>query len=473
MWNNAIVSCGIYKTIIEGCITGSGVTKEKLGSIEQDLFKRKDGLVTSPNYALDKLLSLVSKGIGFTEHGPVESIIHIINNSNIGTITRNIKSRYPDSSIPSGKLGILHFIFTYDMNREEPSHDIKKHYHPGLCINVASNITYKYMSKLLRLSSSSYEDIYQYALSKYNFDLGLEESIFTYLSNNSRKGLYLNLDNGLLGATPAIYVNEYLRISSSNINLLDRVSSLPVSGGVSKRKNIPKHVKTLLWDRYHPDKLKGPCYICKKEIDARHFEAGHVTPASKGGSDIIDNLRPICKPCNASMSNMDLYEYKSRYHGIDIMEDFVFLAKHEDGERISLKTNDILHNFIDSTCVTSKLCRVKTGLLKSLYKTWDHPEKPSIKNLDIYIEEIFDKVKDGTVYYSGIGLCYPSGMCKGDKDIFITMMKKYKDNTTILRDLQRRDCNQNDIEELITLYHLDTKDFPHHVISELLRIGDM
>jgi hypothetical protein len=479
MWNNRIVSCGIYKKMIDACITGSlEGTKGKIDSIEQDLFRGKDRIVTSPNYALEKLLSLTSKGVDLTEQGPVESIVHIMNNSNMGSISRNIKSRYPDASIPSGKLGILHFIFTYHMNREEPSHDIKKYYHPGLCINVSSNNPYKYTSKLLRLSSNSYEEIYQYALSMYNFDLNVEEKIFPLLPNmkgsyhlNGGKCLYLNLDNGTLGGTPGLYVNESTRLCSSNGNLLDRVSQ--ISTCTEKRKNIPKHIKTLLWDSYHPDKLKGPCYICKKEIDARHFEAGHVVPASKGGSDIIDNLRPLCKPCNASMSNMELYEYKSRYHGIGDIDDFVFLPKHEDKdeETTSLGVNDILHNFIVSTCVISNLCRVKTRTLKDLYKTWNHPEKPRIGDLEVYLEEKYDKVRDGNVYYSGIGLTPPSGMSRNDKDIFIGMMKKYKDNTNILRDLQRKDCNQDDIKQLITLCRKDSKDFPEHVLSELLAIG--
>ncbi len=81
-----------------------------------------------------------------------------------------------------------------------------------------------------------------------------------------------------------------------------------------KRKTIPKTIKVELWKRYNGKKYYGKCFVCGKKIDIHHFEAGHVIPASKGGSDKISNLRPICFGCNRSMGNMNLYEYKKRYH---------------------------------------------------------------------------------------------------------------------------------------------------------------
>ena len=81
-----------------------------------------------------------------------------------------------------------------------------------------------------------------------------------------------------------------------------------------KRKSIPSSVKKNLWIRYTGEKYKGPCFVCKEIIDIHNFEAGHVIPASKGGSDNISNLRPICKSCNRSMSDMDLNEFKRNYH---------------------------------------------------------------------------------------------------------------------------------------------------------------
>jgi len=81
-----------------------------------------------------------------------------------------------------------------------------------------------------------------------------------------------------------------------------------------KRKSIPASVKKDLWIRFNGKKYKGPCYVCKSIIDIHNFEAGHVTPASKGGSDNISNLRPICKSCNRSMGDRNLNEFKKSHY---------------------------------------------------------------------------------------------------------------------------------------------------------------
>ncbi len=80
------------------------------------------------------------------------------------------------------------------------------------------------------------------------------------------------------------------------------------------RKSIPSSVKEKLWLNYNGKKYQGLCFVCKKEIDTKNFEAGHVIPASKNGSDNISNLRPICKSCNRSMGDMNLNEFKKKYH---------------------------------------------------------------------------------------------------------------------------------------------------------------
>lgn len=80
------------------------------------------------------------------------------------------------------------------------------------------------------------------------------------------------------------------------------------------RKSIPTSVKKKLWIDYNGKKYKGACFVCKEIIDINNFEAGHVIPASQNGSDNIRNLRPICKSCNRSMGNMNLNDFKQRYH---------------------------------------------------------------------------------------------------------------------------------------------------------------
>jgi hypothetical protein len=84
-----------------------------------------------------------------------------------------------------------------------------------------------------------------------------------------------------------------------------------------RRKNIPKHVKTLVWGKFiGNDKPIAKCSSCRHEnIDIRNFHCGHVIAESKGGTCTLDNLRPICAPCNGSMGVMSMNEFTTKYFG--------------------------------------------------------------------------------------------------------------------------------------------------------------
>jgi hypothetical protein len=84
-----------------------------------------------------------------------------------------------------------------------------------------------------------------------------------------------------------------------------------------KKKPIPKHVKTLVWNKYiGADKAKAPCMSCRQEeIGIRSFHCGHVLAESKGGDMTINNLRPICAACNGSMGTMSMNEFTSQFFG--------------------------------------------------------------------------------------------------------------------------------------------------------------
>lgn len=86
-------------------------------------------------------------------------------------------------------------------------------------------------------------------------------------------------------------------------------------GAPWKKHQIPKSVRNCLWDEYFTeDHAKGKCYVCQQEIKISNFEAGHVVAATNGGSDNIENLRPLCGLCNKSMGSKNLEEFKTYYH---------------------------------------------------------------------------------------------------------------------------------------------------------------
>lgn len=79
----------------------------------------------------------------------------------------------------------------------------------------------------------------------------------------------------------------------------------------AKRTSIPKAIKRTVWDTYigsiHGEAL---CPCCNHAtIHKDDFHAGHVVAQCKGGTNDVDNLRPICGMCNLSMGDKDMREF--------------------------------------------------------------------------------------------------------------------------------------------------------------------
>jgi len=82
------------------------------------------------------------------------------------------------------------------------------------------------------------------------------------------------------------------------------------------RKAIPRSIKKTVWKKYiGANKTTGKCFAgCGTTINFMSFEVGHNRPRSKGGSDNINNLRPICADCNKGMGNrMSIEAWKAKY----------------------------------------------------------------------------------------------------------------------------------------------------------------
>lgn len=81
-----------------------------------------------------------------------------------------------------------------------------------------------------------------------------------------------------------------------------------------KRVSVPKTLKIELWNlKIEKDIGTGKCGVCRRDLDSKNFEAGHIISVKNGGETNLENLLPICSCCNKSMSTENLDDFKKKY----------------------------------------------------------------------------------------------------------------------------------------------------------------
>jgi len=81
-----------------------------------------------------------------------------------------------------------------------------------------------------------------------------------------------------------------------------------------KKCRIPATIRNLLWQKYFNKSTEGKCCCCKFEpISRGNFDCGHIISEHNGGLVTLDNLKPICRLCNSSMSTMNMDEFIKNY----------------------------------------------------------------------------------------------------------------------------------------------------------------
>jgi hypothetical protein len=119
--------------------------------------------------------------------------------------------------------------------------------------------------------------------------------------------------------------NQMIANTQTTNNQIVGNSETPVKqqGGGKKEKKapegrltIPKSVRGQSWDKWIGSKQGlAPCFCCRiNEISKAQFECGHVMPDALGGLPTVENLRPICLPCNRSMGTIDMRQFCRTYY---------------------------------------------------------------------------------------------------------------------------------------------------------------
>ena len=95
-----------------------------------------------------------------------------------------------------------------------------------------------------------------------------------------------------------------------------------------KCNKIPKIIKDQVWKQYMPNIHESKCMCCSKNsITSNQFHCGHVLSRSNGGSNSVDNMRPICQSCNLGMKTRHMREYMEDYYPSNVEKTFPILQE--------------------------------------------------------------------------------------------------------------------------------------------------
>lgn len=106
----------------------------------------------------------------------------------------------------------------------------------------------------------------------------------------------------------------HIKLCTNSDNLLTRQTTSPPPK--STRPYIAKKVKALSWYTYiGKDIATAKCLCCKiNSITQMEFDCGHIIALSRGGTNSIDNIRPICAACNKSMGTQSMVDFALAHH---------------------------------------------------------------------------------------------------------------------------------------------------------------
>jgi hypothetical protein len=83
--------------------------------------------------------------------------------------------------------------------------------------------------------------------------------------------------------------------------------------GPRHRKAISSKTRTAVWTKEFGQLVQAPCPVCLKSTlykEKPHgFECGHLTSHKNGGTETLENLRPICAHCNQLMATQNWQDF--------------------------------------------------------------------------------------------------------------------------------------------------------------------
>ena len=91
----------------------------------------------------------------------------------------------------------------------------------------------------------------------------------------------------------------------------DKEKKVNIEGFFHKRKYLSQGLRHKIWTKTYGEEFKVECDCCNLSIiNPFNCVWGHILSHAEGGDTGIDNMKPICNCCNASMGKKHMNEYK-------------------------------------------------------------------------------------------------------------------------------------------------------------------
>jgi hypothetical protein len=119
---------------------------------------------------------------------------------------------------------------------------------------------------------------------------------------------------------------EYLFYSYANLQMLcyaigagkkkyDRTCYMVRAKAFKAYKEGAWNIHDLMENNIAKIKGNNHCWYCGKQLTAAQLTKDHVFARSKGGNNDMDNIIMVCKSCNSSKGNMDLFKWYCEVRG--------------------------------------------------------------------------------------------------------------------------------------------------------------
>jgi len=207
-------------------------------------------------------------------------------------------------------------------------HHLKQHYQRNIvCEPIVSTKTY---AELLNNDFSKIEKHFKCKYCDKHFSLPSNKCRHERTCDNKPRSVetkinIIKVNDDLIDEITAL--RDALRNKENELQLLrDEIKRVNQEGGTAqqapkKRKKLSYATRVACWNKYIGITVgETLCLCCKfNTITQMNWECGHIVADSCGGSNDIDNLRPICRHCNNDMGIENMCEFAMRHFNREIV----------------------------------------------------------------------------------------------------------------------------------------------------------